>query len=339
MRPGRLNAGSIRDERAVGREDVYHALVHVDTVERAQEHGLIVGLFHGVPVAERDVHVVEEDDAAAVDREEILHRLNRVARLPRGLVGVRAHFLVFEAQPEALVQEPAAGARLPVAGRSGQEQPALGPTAQFADSLQVLPVEVADGVLPEDFELVRVHHGRGSARGALAAGPHCEAEQFHVIESRDDVEVVSLRLEVFVDTRHAAGEADVSCRVQSNAELRAGVVVSAAGHPVAEENAVERDERPAGCGLEEVEGVTAGCERDRVADLCGRSRGFDELTVIRGIGRERCHACTGKCPGLGVFVPQRHEDRGIGSRPCAYPSLSVASVGVAAIAVKEIAWE
>src|SRR5436190_297350 len=56
--------------RQVRGENVDNTLVHLDPVERSEKYRLVFRLLSRGPVAQGEVHVVEEDDAPPVDLEQ-----------------------------------------------------------------------------------------------------------------------------------------------------------------------------------------------------------------------------------------------------------------------------
>src|SRR5260370_19606952 len=57
---------------AVAGEDKDHPFIHLNAVQSAQEHRLVFGFVNGLAVPQGQVHVIEEDNAAALDAEKIL---------------------------------------------------------------------------------------------------------------------------------------------------------------------------------------------------------------------------------------------------------------------------
>src|SRR5436853_7183912 len=68
--PRTLESSIDQVEGAVGGEDKHDSLIHTDAIERGEEHGLVVCLLDRFAVAKGLVHIVKENNAAALDGEE-----------------------------------------------------------------------------------------------------------------------------------------------------------------------------------------------------------------------------------------------------------------------------
>src|SRR5262249_24979195 len=55
---------------AVAGENEHHALIDTNAVQSAEEDRLILGFVNGLAIAQGQVHVIEEDDAAALAAEQ-----------------------------------------------------------------------------------------------------------------------------------------------------------------------------------------------------------------------------------------------------------------------------
>src|SRR2546422_6268560 len=104
-------------QRAVGGENVDDAFLGVQAVQGSEEDGLVLGFVDGLPVAQGQIHVVEEDDAAALDAEQGADSLLcAAANLSRLLIVGRRNDAPFPAAAATLFPDPAAGHGLAVAG-------------------------------------------------------------------------------------------------------------------------------------------------------------------------------------------------------------------------------
>src|SRR5262249_37642739 len=134
---------------AVAREDEDDALLDGDAIEGAEEDRLVLGLAHGLAVAQGQVHVVEEDDAAALDAEEVGDAVGGAGLAVR----VRSDQAPFPATAAALLPDPATGHGLAVARRPHEQHAASGPAAVLLDAAQVARLQVANGIPPQDLGL------------------------------------------------------------------------------------------------------------------------------------------------------------------------------------------
>ena len=264
-------------DRAVRGEDVNDPLLRFDAVHRAEKYVLIVALRRQGAIAQSDVHVVEEDDAALGDLEELLDGFGGVARSAGFLIGVRSNDAVFETLAMTFLPEPATCRRLAVAGRTGEQQPAPRPTAEFANPCQIVAIEEAERVAAERVEDGVGQDGRGIDLGMLPPQSNDLAKQRQIVGARNDKEVVGEVVQIIRVFSDRAGQANAIDGVESNAKPNAGIVLRPTAVPLANEHAVERNQRAA-----------LGVLLDEVLKLIKKhDNGVKDLRSLRCGGNER----------------------------------------------------
>src|SRR5262245_54205280 len=188
-------------EGTIGGEDKHHAFVYFNSVEGAQEHRLIVGLVDSLPIAQGDIHVVEKNDPAFVDGEQLLNAVIG-ARLP---VSVGSDQTPLPHPPPALLPDPAAGRSLPIPRRAHQQDAAPRPAAILRDLGQVRPLQVPDRVFPKCVDLVLGEHRRLPWRFLVALATQRNTKELDVLRTADGGKNVGpIVLLVVVTEQHAA---------------------------------------------------------------------------------------------------------------------------------------
>src|SRR5262249_21946372 len=140
---------------------------------------------------------------------------------------------------------------LAVARRAGEEDAPLGPAAVILDPAKVGAVEVADGVLPEGVALLRRQDRFLGRRLRLAPPLPGDAVQPGIVAPVHGREgEYRIVLVVVVGTRRY-DEADAVDLVEAGAERNADVVADDVRVPVADEDVVDGDERPAAGGFQQ----------------------------------------------------------------------------------------
>src|SRR5262245_20831808 len=176
----------------------------VDAVQSAEEDGLVLRLVDCLAVAQSKVHVVEENDAAAVDAEEFLD----------GVVGaclavvVGCHQAVVPAALTAGLPQPATGHRLAVARGAGQQHAAPRSSAVGLDAIEIRRFEIANGVLPEQVERFGGQDRGVAGRLAIAAAAESDLVEAAVVLAVDGDEVEAPDVTLVAVAAADADEAD-----------------------------------------------------------------------------------------------------------------------------------
>src|SRR5262249_60037564 len=100
-RAGPLESPVDQTEATIGREYKDNAVFHFDAVEGGQENRLVLGLIDTVTVAQRQIHVVEENDASALHAEQPPHRAFRITSAPRLPISIRRDNAILPVAPIA----------------------------------------------------------------------------------------------------------------------------------------------------------------------------------------------------------------------------------------------
>src|SRR5262249_52321247 len=137
---------------------------------------------------------------------------------PGGAVRVRCDQFVLPPTAPALLPDPAAGHRLAVARRTGQQDAALGPAAVLLDLFEVGRLQVADGVLPQEVELLGRQDRRGIRTILGAAELEGQAVELAVVLAIDDGEVEAPAVLLVTERKADADEVHALDLVEAHAE-------------------------------------------------------------------------------------------------------------------------
>src|SRR5205823_2873122 len=152
---------------------------------------------------------------------------------------VRRDQAVLPAALPATLPDPAAGHRLAVTWRAGQQHAALGPAAVGLDAIDVRAFQVADGVAPELVELLLRQDGRCTRRLTIAAAAQGDAVEPAVGLLIDGDEIESPDVGSVVVVEADSDEANALDFIDAHAELEAGSESAVVRIPVAHKYAVE----------------------------------------------------------------------------------------------------
>src|SRR5262245_57847299 len=290
-------------DRAIGGEDVDDAFLDADAVESGEKNGLVFGFVDPVAVAQGDVHIVEEDDAAALDGEESAHGLFRIAAPPRLPIGVGRDNAILPAATAALVPDPAAGHRLAVARSAREQDAAPRPAAEGANLLQPAAFQVADRVFPEDVGVGRGQDGRLARRLGILQAALGDAVKPAIVAPLHRQEVDRCIIDFEAVHKLDDGETDALDIVDAAAEANAGIGLARARTPVVNDDAVDGKGAAAARRFQERPVMRVGRERHRIGKTRFARNNLQDLAVSGGVTREREHTfrTTAARKGSGDF--------------------------------------